>query len=333
MQIRDDSRSKTPYCVSLISAAPSQPALRRLQWKPSISAAWLCTTPSRVKTNESSFTFSLHHFQWSPARALYSPLYLFQVLSRCLLSPQTYLVFGCSLQLPTFDEVKAVVGFDDYYREEERYASLPPSKPRSNPASSTSTPVVESGSQPTEKSRDGLRKGGSGPNVQAPKQRPSWSGPPPPSVDEIAKRRAEWGLGASTSTPSSPNPKSSSQTTPFGDKLTESPLTESSKEGAGESSSSGASPGLDSVRRLDGTRSGEPTAAEAALKAAEEAAAEALREAERVVAAAKRSAGTASDEPSKPERENTFPQEHFISDLQRSREYTIRSSLFLQSKT
>jgi hypothetical protein len=197
------------------------------------------------------------------------------------------------------------VGFDDYYREEERYASLPPPKPRSKPAPSTSTPAVESDpSQPTEMSGEGLKKGGSGSTVSAPKQRPSWSGPPPPSADEIAKRRAEWGLGASTSTPSSSNPTSSSnpsRTAPSGPKSMESTSVESSREGAKDSSSSGASSGLDSVRRLDGTRSGEPTAAEAALKAAEEAAAEALREAERIVAAAKRSAGTAPDEGPKPE--------------------------------
>lgn len=65
------------------------------------------------------------------------------------------------------------------------------------------------------------------------------------------------------------------------------------------------------MRRLEGTRSGEPTAAEAALKAAEEAAAEALREAERVVAAAKRSAGTPPDEGPKPEGKQTYS-ERFI---------------------
>ncbi|GAQ83984.1 Putative isocitrate lyase [Klebsormidium nitens] len=220
--------------------------------------------------------------------------------------------------LPTFDEVKEVVGFNEYYKEEERYASLPPPKPRSSSRSAASRPVdkpssreptvaVESktggSDQPnTEASRpsmgtvDQKSSGPDQPKTEAPKSKPkaAWAGPPPPSADEIAKRRTEWGLGSSPGSSSS-SPQSTAQ-------ASEKPVSKSTevvspgvRTTGDEEEGAPAGSRADSVTRLDGTRPTEPTAAEAAMKTAEDAAAAALEEAERLIAAAEKKAGGANE--------------------------------------
>ena len=187
------------------------------------------------------------------------------------------------MQLPTFDEVKEVVGFNDYYKEEERYASSPPPKSRSSSASARPAGA----SQKATGTVDQNAGGPDAPKAEAPKATPksTWAAPPPPSADEIAERRAEWGLGSSPASSSSTKP-STSKTAVEASVQSPGAVSTTDQTTGGKQDSPPGGTGADSVRRLDGTLPGERTAAEAALKTAEDAAAAALQEAERLINAA-----------------------------------------------